>query len=77
MNFYQPVSNDLVSPLYNQLASIGIKTTSNYLEGGKLEIDEAALKKQSKMILCLLRIFFEGKGRQTGKEGLPTGYMIP
>ncbi|MBS4219352.1 flagellar filament capping protein FliD [Bacillus sp. FJAT-49711] len=30
--------------LFRQLASIGIKTTANYLEGGKLEIDEAKLK---------------------------------
>lgn len=30
--------------LFKQLASIGIKTTANYLEGGKLEIDEAKLK---------------------------------
>lgn len=29
---------------FNQLASIGIKTTANYMEGGKLEIDEAKLK---------------------------------
>ncbi|MBW8349588.1 flagellar filament capping protein FliD [Bacillus sp. IITD106] len=30
--------------LFKQLASIGIKTTANYMEGGKLEIDEAKLK---------------------------------
>jgi flagellar hook-associated protein 2 len=45
MNIYQPVLNDSVSTLTNQLAEIGISTTSNYLEGGKLEINEAKLKK--------------------------------
>ncbi|MBG9586616.1 flagellar filament capping protein FliD [Cytobacillus firmus] len=44
MKMYQPVSNNDINPLYNQLASIGITTTSNYLEGGKLEINEAKLK---------------------------------
>ncbi|WP_409252004.1 flagellar filament capping protein FliD [Bacillus sp. SCS-153A] len=44
-NFYQPVDNASVNPLYNQLSSIGITTTSNYLEGGKLVINEAELKK--------------------------------
>ncbi|WP_259549302.1 flagellar filament capping protein FliD [Heyndrickxia sp. FSL K6-6286] len=43
--FYQPVENSSVSEAYNQLAKIGIKTTSNYYEGGKLEINEAALRK--------------------------------
>ncbi|EDL63927.1 flagellar filament capping protein FliD [Bacillus sp. SG-1] len=44
-DFYQPVDNANVSPLFKQLSSIGITTTSNYLEGGKLEINEAELKK--------------------------------
>ncbi len=44
-DFYQPVDNANVNPLYKQLSSIGITTTSNYLEGGKLVINEAELKK--------------------------------
>jgi flagellar hook-associated protein 2 len=44
-DFYQPVDNTGVNPLYKQLSSIGITTTSNYLEGGKLVINEAELKK--------------------------------
>lgn len=43
-NFSQPVSNSDVDPMMKQLASIGITTTANYLEGGKLEINEAKLK---------------------------------
>ncbi|PLT31074.1 flagellar filament capping protein FliD [Peribacillus deserti] len=37
--------NSAANSLYKQLSNLGIKTTSNYLEGGKLEIDEAKLKK--------------------------------
>lgn len=44
MNFYQPVTNSDTDPLLNQLAAIGITTSSNYLEGGKLEISESKLK---------------------------------
>ncbi|WP_421381438.1 flagellar filament capping protein FliD [Bacillus salacetis] len=44
-DFYQPVDNANVSPIFKQLSSIGITTTANYLEGGKLEINEAQLKK--------------------------------
>ncbi|OMP65778.1 flagellar filament capping protein FliD [Domibacillus epiphyticus] len=43
-NFSQPVSNSQIDPMYKQLASIGITTTKNYREGGKLEINEAKLK---------------------------------
>ncbi len=44
LDFSNPVENDEISDLYNNLSKIGITTTSNYLEGGKLEIDEAKLK---------------------------------
>ncbi|WP_046178164.1 flagellar filament capping protein FliD [Domibacillus tundrae] len=44
-NFSQPVTNSNTNANYNQLAEIGITTSKNYLEGGKLEIDETKLKK--------------------------------
>ncbi|MEM1502971.1 flagellar filament capping protein FliD [Domibacillus sp. 8LH] len=44
-NFSQVVTNSSTNASYNQLAEIGITTSSNYLEGGKLEIDETKLKK--------------------------------
>ncbi|WP_235848341.1 flagellar filament capping protein FliD [Litchfieldia alkalitelluris] len=44
-DLYSPVNNAEVSSALSQLASIGITTTSNYMEGGKLQIDEAKLKK--------------------------------
>lgn len=43
-DFYAPVENGEIPSMYQQLASIGITTTREYLEGGKLEIDEAKLK---------------------------------
>ncbi|MFB1082276.1 flagellar filament capping protein FliD [Jeotgalibacillus sp. JSM ZJ347] len=44
MDFYSPVSNDQTNSAFSQLAAIGITTTSNFREGGKLEINEAKLK---------------------------------
>ncbi|WP_227394277.1 flagellar filament capping protein FliD [Jeotgalibacillus aurantiacus] len=44
IDFYNPVANEGTDPLLNQLAMIGIRTTSNFREGGKLEINEAKLK---------------------------------
>jgi flagellar hook-associated protein 2 len=44
LNFYDHVTNNSVNPKYKQLASIGITTSSNYLDGGKLIIDEVKLK---------------------------------
>jgi flagellar hook-associated protein 2 len=70
INFYQPVTNDQVSPLYNQLASIGIKTSSNYLEGGKLEIDEAALKKAIEADPVSVENLFRGDGQREGQRGI-------
>ncbi|MEH6940745.1 flagellar filament capping protein FliD [Bacillus sp. JJ722] len=45
MDFYSTVQNDEISSEYNQLAKIGITTSKNYLDGGKLEISEEKLKK--------------------------------
>ncbi|WP_394141208.1 flagellar filament capping protein FliD [Cytobacillus oceanisediminis] len=70
INFYQPVTNDQVSSLYNQLASIGIKTSSNYLEGGKLEIDEAALKKAIEADPVSVENLFRGDGQTEGQRGI-------
>jgi flagellar hook-associated protein 2 len=44
LNFYDAVTNSSINPKYKQLASIGITTSSNYFDGGKLIIDEAKLK---------------------------------
>ena len=60
INFSNPVNNSDVNPLYNHLSSIGIKTTSNYLEGGKLVIDEAKLKKAIEEDPSSVENFFRG-----------------
>lgn len=48
--------------LFKQLASIGIKTTANYLEGGKLEIDEAKLKAALEQDPDSVENLFRGNG---------------
>lgn len=45
MDFYGTVNNSEISSAFNQLAKIGITTSQNYLDGGKLEINEEKLKK--------------------------------
>ncbi|SDJ60454.1 flagellar hook-associated protein 2 [Salimicrobium halophilum] len=40
-NWYEPVNN---GGQYSQASEIGISTTSNYLDGGKLEVDEEKLR---------------------------------
>jgi len=68
MKMYQPVSNNDINPLYNQLASIGITTTSNYLEGGKLEINEAKLKEAINNNPDAVEALFRG-GSESAAEG--------
>ncbi|MCR2822386.1 flagellar filament capping protein FliD [Lederbergia panacisoli] len=48
--------------LFKQLATIGIKTTANYLEGGKLEIDEAKLKEAIEKDPQSVENLFRGDG---------------
>ncbi|MGE8206913.1 flagellar filament capping protein FliD [Heyndrickxia sp. NPDC080065] len=70
MSMYQPVNNADVASAYKQLAAIGIKTTSNYLEGGKLEIDEAALKKAIENDPTSVENLFRGTGDSTDSKGI-------
>jgi len=69
-NFSNPVSNGDINPLYKQLASIGIKTSANYLEGGKLEIDEAALKKAIEADPTSVEKLFNATGSTEGEKGI-------
>ncbi|MBS4204977.1 flagellar filament capping protein FliD [Lederbergia citrea] len=52
--------------LFKQLASIGIKTTANYMEGGKLEIDETKLKAALEQDPEAVENLFRGSG--TGSD---------
>ncbi len=69
-DFYGAVNNPDVSPMFNQLTSIGIKTTANYLEGGKLEINEAELKKAIEEDPESVENLFRGSGDTYGEKGI-------
>ncbi|MBT2757195.1 flagellar filament capping protein FliD [Mesobacillus foraminis] len=69
-NFSTPVKNSEVSPLFSQLASIGISTTANYLEGGKLQIDEAKLKKAIEQDPQSVENLFRGTGATSAEQGI-------
>lgn len=70
MSIYQPVENSKVNPIYKQLASIGITTTANYLEGGKLEIDEAKLKAAIQDDPESVENLFNGTGPTASEQGI-------
>jgi flagellar hook-associated protein 2 len=69
-NFYAPVNNSSVATAYNQLANIGIKTTANYLEGGKLEINEAKLKAAIEADPTSVENLFRGTGSTSSEQGI-------
>ncbi|GIN70784.1 hypothetical protein J14TS2_12590 [Bacillus sp. J14TS2] len=64
MDMYSTVETN---GIFKQLASIGIKTTSNYLEGGKLEIDEAKLKEALEEDPDSVENLFRGNDSEAGK----------
>lgn len=70
MDFYTPVENAEVSPLFNQLASIGITTSVNYLEGGKLQINEAELKKAIEADPLSVEKLFNASGITDSQKGI-------
>ncbi|WP_181294584.1 flagellar filament capping protein FliD [Heyndrickxia sporothermodurans] len=70
MSMYQPVDNANVASAFKQLAAIGIKTTANYLEGGKLEINEAALKKAIEDDPTSVENLFRGTGETSSSKGI-------
>lgn len=69
-NFYAPVKNAAVDPLMSQLASIGIKTTAVYQQGGKLEITEAELKKAIENNPESVENLFRGTGTSSDEQGI-------
>jgi flagellar hook-associated protein 2 len=56
--------------LYKQLAAIGITTTSNYREGGKLQIDEAKLKEALERDPEAVENLFRGTGTSNADRGI-------
>ncbi|MGS2778864.1 flagellar filament capping protein FliD [Robertmurraya sp. GLU-23] len=69
-DFGNPVSNEEISPIFKQLASIGIKTSSNYQEGGKLIIDEAELKKAIEADPASIEKLFSATGTTSSNMGI-------
>ncbi|MBM7704479.1 flagellar filament capping protein FliD [Metabacillus iocasae] len=71
LDFYTPVKNsqNAQSP-FQQLTAIGIKTSSNYLEGGKLTINEAELKKAIEEDPASVEQLFAGSGTAYGEKGI-------
>nr|WP_295971850.1 flagellar filament capping protein FliD [uncultured Bacillus sp.] len=70
LDFYGSVESENISQLYNQLSKIGIKTTSNYLEGGKLEINEAELKKAIENDPESVESLFRSSGISDSQKGI-------
>ncbi|QQZ10282.1 flagellar hook-associated protein 2 [Heyndrickxia vini] len=66
-NLYTPVSG-LVG--VNQLSQIGITTTKNYLDGGKLTIDEKKLREAIEKDPNAVYSLFTQDGETTGEKGL-------
>jgi flagellar hook-associated protein 2 len=71
-NFYEPVSNETINPKYKQLASIGITTSPNYLDGGKLIIDEAKLKAAIEEDPESIEKLFISSGTTDSEKGIMT-----
>lgn len=69
-SFYQSVQNPNVAAAFNQLASIGITTSADYTQGGKLEIDEAKLKKAIETDPTSVENLFRGTGDTTASKGI-------
>jgi flagellar hook-associated protein 2 len=69
-DFYSPVSGTAVNSDYSQLTQIGIKTSSNYLEKGKLIIDEAKLREAVEKDPHAVFQLFNASGTTTEEKGI-------
>jgi flagellar hook-associated protein 2 len=70
LDFYTPIENQEVNPLFRQLSSIGITTSSNYLEGGKLTINEGKLKKAIEEDPSSVEKLFNSTGTTDSQQGI-------
>jgi flagellar hook-associated protein 2 len=71
MNFYSPVTNSSNIEGFTQLAEIGIKTSSNYLEKGKLIIDENKLREKiQENPSAIYQLFNADGGTDENKTGI-------
>lgn len=72
IDLYSSVGNsaDSINDNYDQLSEIGIKTSSNYREGGKLVIDEAKLREAIKNDPNAIYKLFTHDSAVEGEQGL-------
>ncbi|GAA0285526.1 flagellar hook-associated protein 2 [Gracilibacillus halotolerans] len=68
-DFYSPVNNE-ASGVFNQLATIGITTTKDYMAGGKLEINETKLREAIEEDPAAVENLFRGDGNSYGEKGI-------
>ncbi|MGG3887905.1 flagellar filament capping protein FliD [Metabacillus fastidiosus] len=71
-DFYGVVNNGEIDPKFRQLTSIGITTTADYLSGGKLEIDEAKLRKAIEENPESVEKLFTSNGTNESEKGILT-----
>lgn len=75
-NLVSKVRNDIASPIaglsgdYKSLASIGITTGEDYLENGKLYIDETKLKKALEAEPDVVNKLFATTGDKSSQQGV-------
>lgn len=67
-DFYSPLSN--ASGAFNQLAQIGISTSANYREGGKLVINEEKLREAVQQDSASVMQLFTANGTDKSSQGL-------
>ncbi|MEW9109705.1 MAG: flagellar filament capping protein FliD [Cytobacillus gottheilii] len=69
MDFYTPVAGEGDS-MFNQLSAIGITTTANYLDGGKLQINEEKLKEALEKDADGVYNLFAADGPTSSEQGI-------
>lgn len=69
MDFYTPVEGESDS-MFNQLSAIGITTTANYLDGGKLQINEEKLKEALEKDADGVYNLFAADGPTSSEQGI-------
>lgn len=70
MDFYSPVTNASTIEGFKQLAEIGIKTSSNYLDKGKLIIDETKLREKIQENPSAIYQLFNAEGTTEETTGI-------
>ncbi|MCG1021589.1 flagellar hook-associated protein 2 [Sutcliffiella horikoshii] len=68
MSFYEPISG--ISGAFNQLSQIGISTGANYLDKGKLIIDEDKLREAIEKDSSSVMELFTANGADRSSQGL-------